>query len=316
MLYPQCSPARGTVVTRGFPLERRKGERVDRQHHAGLWLQSHRPETASTSGTTSDDITGERVARDGHHPSPSRSSRRRAATISGELTVESGMDRRRTARRSFASRRASSSAARATCAAIDRITHADGDRAEGRCSATTRKARSAFAWRASWSSRTANAEATVSGLYVGSAGKRGDCGVGHARPVDAAWRTHRRRARSRSPFSIIPATRAIRRIGTHAGYGLFAANPLGQKTLADGDVEIAAAARAWPVGDVPLSCADPERHSRPAAHRAGIKNVHGHEIRAVATCAAEPSLLRDCRVRASHSRPRWSPPPISQPPRL
>jgi hypothetical protein len=37
VLYP-LSTARGTVVTRGFPLEPRPGERVDHQHHAGLWF--------------------------------------------------------------------------------------------------------------------------------------------------------------------------------------------------------------------------------------------------------------------------------------
>ena len=36
-LFPLRS-ARGTVVTRGYPLEPRKGERVDHPHHVGLWL--------------------------------------------------------------------------------------------------------------------------------------------------------------------------------------------------------------------------------------------------------------------------------------
>jgi hypothetical protein len=37
VLYPLRS-AKGTIVTRGFPLEPRKGERVDHPHHAGLWF--------------------------------------------------------------------------------------------------------------------------------------------------------------------------------------------------------------------------------------------------------------------------------------
>jgi hypothetical protein len=37
VLYPLRS-ARGTLVTRGFPLDPRKGERVDHPHHVGLWL--------------------------------------------------------------------------------------------------------------------------------------------------------------------------------------------------------------------------------------------------------------------------------------
>jgi hypothetical protein len=36
-LFP-LRTARGTLVTRGFPLEPRKGERVDHPHHVGLWL--------------------------------------------------------------------------------------------------------------------------------------------------------------------------------------------------------------------------------------------------------------------------------------
>src|SRR5256885_16417816 len=37
VLYPLRS-ATGTIVTRGFPLEPRPGERVDHPHHAGLWF--------------------------------------------------------------------------------------------------------------------------------------------------------------------------------------------------------------------------------------------------------------------------------------
>jgi len=37
VLYPLRS-AKGTIVTRGFPLEQRPGERVDHPHHAGLWF--------------------------------------------------------------------------------------------------------------------------------------------------------------------------------------------------------------------------------------------------------------------------------------
>lgn len=37
VLYP-LRTANGTVVTRGFPLEPRAGERIDHPHHAGLWF--------------------------------------------------------------------------------------------------------------------------------------------------------------------------------------------------------------------------------------------------------------------------------------
>src|SRR5258708_27584665 len=37
VLYP-LHTAKGTIITRGFPLEQRPGERVDHPHHAGLWF--------------------------------------------------------------------------------------------------------------------------------------------------------------------------------------------------------------------------------------------------------------------------------------
>src|SRR5215831_10709632 len=37
VLYP-LRTANGTVITRGYPLEPRAGERVDHPHHAGLWF--------------------------------------------------------------------------------------------------------------------------------------------------------------------------------------------------------------------------------------------------------------------------------------
>jgi methane monooxygenase PmoA-like len=37
VLYP-LRTAKGTLITRGFPLEPRSGERIDHPHHAGLWF--------------------------------------------------------------------------------------------------------------------------------------------------------------------------------------------------------------------------------------------------------------------------------------
>ena len=37
VLYP-LRTAKGTIITRGYPLEPRPGERVDHPHHAGMWL--------------------------------------------------------------------------------------------------------------------------------------------------------------------------------------------------------------------------------------------------------------------------------------
>jgi hypothetical protein len=64
VLYP-LRTARGTIITRGFPLEQRPGERIDHPHHSGLWFNYEnvngldfwnnsdaiKPEDASKMGT-------------------------------------------------------------------------------------------------------------------------------------------------------------------------------------------------------------------------------------------------------------------------
>ena len=37
VLYPVFSP-KGTIITRGWPLDPRKNERIDHPHHVGVWL--------------------------------------------------------------------------------------------------------------------------------------------------------------------------------------------------------------------------------------------------------------------------------------
>src|SRR5687768_14386932 len=37
VLYP-LRTSKGTAVSRGFPIEPRKGERVDHPHHVGMWF--------------------------------------------------------------------------------------------------------------------------------------------------------------------------------------------------------------------------------------------------------------------------------------
>ena len=202
----------------------------------------------------------------GHHPSPSHR-RGDGRERSRRARRGDGMDRRR--------RHADHSRTDALCVprrerhAQHRSHHdADGDRAEGAVSRQQRgHARHCVARELEQPESTA--EATVSGLYVSSAGKRGDAVWGTRGP----WTLLGGRiapSRSRSPFSIIPATRAIRRTGHAPGYGLFAATWGRERNLGrhGGDP---APARAWPVGYVPLSRADPERHSRHRAHRAGIE---------------------------------------------
>src|SRR6185436_2774737 len=58
VLYP-IRTATGTLVTRGYPLEPRKGERVDHPHHVGLWF-NHGDVNGLDFWNNSDDIEAER----------------------------------------------------------------------------------------------------------------------------------------------------------------------------------------------------------------------------------------------------------------
>jgi hypothetical protein len=86
VLYPLRS-ARGTIVTRGFPLEPRKGERVDHPHHAGLWF-NHGDVNGLDFWNNSDDIGPDRAPKMGtiHHR---RVLETKNGTDKGELKVES-----------------------------------------------------------------------------------------------------------------------------------------------------------------------------------------------------------------------------------
>src|SRR5215212_471962 len=62
-LFP-LRTAKGTVVTRGFPLEPRKGERIDHPHHVGLWL-NHGDVNGLDFWNNSDAIPPDRVPKMG-----------------------------------------------------------------------------------------------------------------------------------------------------------------------------------------------------------------------------------------------------------
>jgi hypothetical protein len=85
VLYPLRS-ATGTVVTRGYPLEPRKNERVDHPHHVGLWM-NHGDVNGLDFWNNSDEIKGERVAHMGtivHR----RIVEAKGGSDRGDLTVE------------------------------------------------------------------------------------------------------------------------------------------------------------------------------------------------------------------------------------
>lgn len=84
-LFPLRSAA-GTVVTRGFPLEARKGERVDHPHHVGLWL-NHGDVNGLDFWNNSDAISAAQAPKMGtilHR----RVVEARSGAETGELTVE------------------------------------------------------------------------------------------------------------------------------------------------------------------------------------------------------------------------------------
>ncbi|MBN2633415.1 MAG: PmoA family protein [Bacteroidales bacterium] len=63
-LYPVVAPS-GSVVTRGFPLDPRKGERVDHPHHVGIWF-NHGNVNGLDFWNNSSAIPAERKSRYGH----------------------------------------------------------------------------------------------------------------------------------------------------------------------------------------------------------------------------------------------------------
>jgi hypothetical protein len=63
VLYP-LRTANGTIVTRGFPLEPRPGERVDHPHHVGLWF-NHGDVNGLDFWNNSDDIPADRAPKMG-----------------------------------------------------------------------------------------------------------------------------------------------------------------------------------------------------------------------------------------------------------
>jgi hypothetical protein len=63
VLYPLRTSA-GTIVTRGFPLDPRPGERVDHPHHAGLWF-NHGDVNGLDFWNNSNDISADRAPKMG-----------------------------------------------------------------------------------------------------------------------------------------------------------------------------------------------------------------------------------------------------------
>ena len=249
VLYP-LRTARGTLVTRGFPLDPRPGERVDHPHHVGLWF-NHGDVNGFDFWNNSYDIPADRQPKMGtiHHR---RIVEAKSGDDRGLLAVEAEwIDGAGTAlireQTQFVFRGDSDSRT------IDRITTLTAlaqrvvfrDNKEGTFGMrVARELEQPSDTPEVFTDASGHASPVpvldnkgVSGLYRSSQGKTGD----------AVWGT-------RGPWTLLAGTIASEPITiaildhhsnpgypTHwhaRGYGLFAANPLGQKTLNDGTVEI------------------------------------------------------------------------------
>lgn len=249
VLYP-LRTAKGTVVTRGFPLEPRKGERVDHPHHVGLWF-NHGDVNGFDFWNNSDAIPKDQASKMGtifHR----RIVEAKGGDDRGDLTVDmewiagdgTPLLRERT---HFVFRGTAGSRS------IDRITTLTAlerkvlfrDNKEGTLGMRVARGLEQPADKAEvFTDASGKATAVpaldntgVTGQYVSSEGRKGD----------AVWGTRGRWTLLGGIVESEPVTLAIvdhpanpgYPTSWHArGYGLFAANPLGQKALSDGREEL------------------------------------------------------------------------------
>ncbi len=249
ILYP-LRTAKGTVVTRGFPLEPRPGERVDHPHQAGLWF-NYGNVNGFDFWNNSEAIKPEDAPKMGNI-------RHRTITLAtsrpdqGELEIEADWI---TGKQQLILKEHTRFVFRGgpNFRSIDRITtlqapgekvvfhddkegvlgmrvarplEAPSDKAEGFTDASGR------------ATSVAKLDNTgVNGVYLTSEGKKGD----------AAWGTRGRWCNLSGQLGDEPVTITILDHPAnpgfptywHArGYGLFAANPLGQKIFSNGKQEL------------------------------------------------------------------------------
>jgi Methane oxygenase PmoA len=248
VLYP-LRTAKGTLVTRGFPLDPRKGERVDHPHHVGLWF-NHGDVNGFDFWNNSYAVAQDRVPKMGtiHHR---RILDAKSGAARGELTVESdwtdGTGKvllRELTHFVFRGTGDARSIDRiTTLTALDRVVFRDNK--EGMLGMRVARALEQPAEKPEIftdASGTPSAvpvldNTGVTGRYISSEGKAGD----------AVWGTRGRWALLGGTVESEPVTIAMLDhpsnpgYPTHwhaRGYGLFSANALGQKSLNDGDVEL------------------------------------------------------------------------------
>jgi hypothetical protein len=249
VLYP-LRTAKGTLVTRGFPLDPRKGERVDHPHHVGLWF-NHGDVNGFDFWNNSDAVPKGESAKMGaiYHR---RIVRAAGGDLRGDLAIEaewiSGQgtpllkEQTQFVFRGTANSRTIDRTTTLTALGKDVLFR---DNKEGTLGMRVTRALEQPADKAEvFTDAAGNPTAVpvldntgVTGKYVSSEGKTGD----------AVWGTRGRWTLLGGVVESEPVTIAILDHPTnpgypthwHArGYGLFAANPLGQKALNDGTEEI------------------------------------------------------------------------------
>jgi hypothetical protein len=249
VLYP-LRTAKGTIVTRGYPLEERSGERVDHPHHAGLWF-NYESVNGVDFWNNSDAIKPENATKMGtivHRSIVSAKS----GSQQGELDVETDwvtFDKkiRLNEQTHFVFRGGPG------VRSLDRITTLRAldekvdfkDAKDGLLGLRVVRAleipsdKPEFYTDASGRATTvAKLDNTgVNGTYLTSEGKKGD----------AAWGTRGRWCNlsglvGDEPVTITildhPANPGFPTYWHARGYGLFAANPLGQKIFSEGKQEL------------------------------------------------------------------------------
>jgi len=245
VLFPLRSP-KGTVVTRGYPLESRKAERVDHPHHVGLWM-NHGDVNGLDFWNNSDEIKGDRVAHMGtivHR----RIVEAKGGNDRGDLSVETEWLKpdgtpllKEQTRFVFRGTPESRSIDRTTTltALGERVVFKDnkeaffGMRVARELELPYNKAEVLTDENGKPTPKPVMDNTGVAGMYTSSEGKTGD----------AVWGTRGRWMMLTGAVQNDPVTIAILDNPSnpnfptfwHArGYGLFAANPLGEKVLPEG----------------------------------------------------------------------------------
>ena len=248
VLYP-LRTARGTIITRGFPLEPRPGERIDHPHHAGLWL-NYENVNGLDFWNNSEAIKAEDAPKMGHIMQRQILAAKSGGT--GELAVAADWD---TFQNSVLLHEHTRFVFRGgpNLRSIDRITTLTAlddkvsfpDAKDGMLGLRVIRALEIpsdkpeiYADAAGRPTTVAKLDNTgVNGTYLTSEGKKGD----------AAWGTRGRWCNLSGMVGEEPVTITIldhpQNPGFptywHArGYGLFAANPLGQKIFSNGKEEL------------------------------------------------------------------------------